>query len=76
MSNPRIELLYTYLVAWYVMHCPSLMTVAYTDFKPFFAEVRALDLAACLYLLYLEGHPERLELSVGSMPSRYSGYIM
>jgi len=25
--NPRIELPYTYLMAWYVMHCPSLMTV-------------------------------------------------
>ena len=24
--NPRIELPYTYLMAWYVMHCPSLMT--------------------------------------------------
>ena len=24
--NPRIELPYTYLLAWYVMHCPSLMT--------------------------------------------------
>jgi len=37
MLNPRIELSYTYLVAWYVMHCPSLMMVAYTseDFVPF-----------------------------------------
>ena len=25
--NPRIELPYTYLTAWYVMHCPSLMTL-------------------------------------------------
>ena len=25
--NPRIELPYMYLMAWYVMHCPSLMTV-------------------------------------------------
>jgi len=25
-SNPRIELPYTYLMAWYAMHCPSLMT--------------------------------------------------
>ena len=24
--NPRVELPYTYLMAWYVMHCPSLMT--------------------------------------------------
>ena len=37
VSNPRIELLYTYLVAGYVMHYPSLMTAAYTseDFVPF-----------------------------------------
>ena len=25
--KPRIELPYTYPMAWYVMHCPSLMTV-------------------------------------------------
>jgi len=31
VPNPKIELLYTYLVAWYVMHCPSLMTSAYTS---------------------------------------------
>ena len=24
--NPRVELSYMYLMAWYVMHCPSLMT--------------------------------------------------
>ena len=24
--NPRVELPYMYLMAWYVMHCPSLMT--------------------------------------------------
>jgi len=24
--NPRVELPYTYLMAWYVMHCLSLMT--------------------------------------------------
>jgi len=36
MHNPRIELSYTYLVAWYVMHCPSLMTIvsASEDFVP------------------------------------------
>ena len=31
VPNPRIKLLHTYLVAWYIMHCPSLMTVAYTS---------------------------------------------
>ena len=37
VPNPRVELLYTNLVAWYVMHCPSLMTFAYTseDFELF-----------------------------------------
>ena len=37
VPNPRIELPYTYLVAWYLIHCSSLMTVAYTsgDFVPF-----------------------------------------
>jgi len=24
-SNPRVELPYTYLMAWYVMHCSSLI---------------------------------------------------
>jgi len=37
VHNPRVELPYTYLVAWYVMHCPSLMTVVHVseDFVPF-----------------------------------------
>ena len=37
MPNPRIELLYTYLMAWYVMHCPYLMITTYTskDFVSF-----------------------------------------
>ena len=26
-SNYRVELPYTYLIAWYVVHCPSLMSV-------------------------------------------------
>jgi len=36
VPNLRIELSYTYLVAWYVMHCPSLMTIvsASEDFVP------------------------------------------
>ena len=36
--NPRVELPYTYLVAWFVMHCPSLMTAispSSSDFVPF-----------------------------------------
>jgi len=35
--SPRVELPCTYLMAWYVMHCPSLMTVvsASEDFIPF-----------------------------------------
>jgi len=40
--NPRIELPDTYLMAWYVMHCPSLMTVVplSAGFVPF---VQKLD---------------------------------
>ena len=37
MPNPRVELPYTYLVAWYVMHYPSLLTVVQVSkgFVPF-----------------------------------------
>ena len=51
--NLRVELPYTYLVAWYVMHCPSLMAVVHTSEDcVIFSEVRALDLTTCLYILY------------------------
>ena len=33
--NPRVKLPYTYLMAWYVMHCPSLMTASSEGFIPF-----------------------------------------
>jgi len=35
--SPRVELPYTYLMAWYIMHCPSLMTAISTSegFTPF-----------------------------------------
>ena len=35
--NSHIELPYTYLIAWYNMHCPSLMLAVYAfeDFVPF-----------------------------------------
>ena len=35
--NRRVELSYTYLIAWYVMHCPTLMTVVYPSegFTPY-----------------------------------------
>lgn len=29
--NPRVELPYTYLMTWFVMYCPSLMTSAPED---------------------------------------------
>jgi len=37
VPNYRNKLSYIYLVAWYVMHCPSLMRAAYAskDFVPF-----------------------------------------
>ena len=35
--SPRVKLPYTYLMAWYIMHCPSLMTAvsASEDFTPY-----------------------------------------
>ena len=44
VTNPRVELPYTYLVAWYIMHCPSLMMAVHAlkDFVPFCAEIGML----------------------------------
>jgi len=39
-------------------------------------EVRALDLAACLYLVHQENHLEWLKLSVSPMPPRHSGHVV
>ena len=35
--NPHVELPYTYFMAWYIMHCPSLMSAVQSseDFMPF-----------------------------------------
>jgi len=35
--NPRVELPYTYFMAWSIMHCPSLISAAQSseDFMPF-----------------------------------------
>ena len=37
VPNLRVELSFTYLVTWYVTHCPSLMTTVHAseDFVPF-----------------------------------------
>ena len=40
--NPRIELPYTYLMTWYIMHCPSLMT-AVPPSKSFVPFVQKLE---------------------------------
>ena len=42
VPNPRVELSYTYLVAWYVMHYPSLMMTVHTseDFVPFLRKLK------------------------------------
>ena len=40
--NPRVELPYTYLMAWYVMHCPSLM-VAVSALEGFVSFVHRLE---------------------------------
>ena len=41
--SSRVELPYTYLMAWYMMHCPSLMTVISVSeaFVPFYSGWRA-----------------------------------
>jgi len=41
--NPWVELSYTYLMAWYVMHCPSLMTLVSRSegFVPFVQRLEA-----------------------------------
>ena len=45
VPNLRIEFPYTYLVAWYVMHCPSLKTSAYAseDFLPYLQKLERLS---------------------------------
>jgi hypothetical protein len=42
--KPRVELPYTYLVAWYVMHCPTLMSAvqAYEADIPFVQKLECL----------------------------------
>ena len=42
--NPRVELPYTYLIALYVMHCPSLMTAVSPSegFVPFVQRLESL----------------------------------
>jgi len=42
MPNPRVELPYTYLMAWYVMHSPSLMSAvqASEDFVSFVQKLK------------------------------------
>jgi len=54
VPNPRVELSYTYLVAWYVMHCPSLMTAMHTskDFMPFFQKL-ARSSSQHTYMFYI-----------------------
>ena len=53
-SSPRVELPYTYLMAWYVMHCPSLMTAvsASEGFTPY---VQRLENSGWLqnYMFYI-----------------------
>ena len=56
VSNPRVELPYAYLVAWYVMHCPSLMTAAHTseDFVPFLQKLECSTWQHA-YIFYIRG---------------------
>ena len=52
--NPRIKLPYTYLMAWYVMHCPPLMTTVPLSegFVPF---VQRLENSSwsCYYMFFV-----------------------
>jgi len=41
-ANPRVKLPYMYLMAWYVMHCPSLMT-AVSPSEGFISFVQKLE---------------------------------
>jgi len=38
--SPRVELPYKYLMAWYVMHCPSLMIVISASYNAPIPQVR------------------------------------
>jgi len=53
VPDPIVELPYTYLVAWYVMHCPSLMMAvqASEDFVPF---LQKLERSNCnIYMFFI-----------------------
>jgi len=52
--NPRIELPYMYLMAWYVIHCPSLMT-AVPSSEGFIPFVQKLENSSwsCYYMFFV-----------------------
>jgi len=52
--SPRVKLPYTYLIAWYVMHCPSLMMTVSAS-EGFTLYVRRLENSGRLryYMLYI-----------------------
>ena len=55
----RVELLYTYLMTWYVIYCPSLITTVYLRrFCTFRAAVGELELAIVLHVLHPEDYSE------------------
>jgi len=62
----RVELLYTYLMTWYVMHCLSLMTTISDSegFVPFSSDWKP-QLVAALHILYPEDYFEWSQLPTG-----------
>ena len=71
--NPRIELPYTYLIAWYVMHCSSLMTTVPSSegFVPFVQKLENSSWSH-YYMFFvrksiLKIHSEHFELSARSL---------
>lgn len=55
MLNPQVEIPYTYLMAWLIMHCPFLMTAAdyYPMNKPFFMEMYEHSIWMSHYMLVI-----------------------
>ena len=59
VPNPRVELPFTYLMAWYFMHCLSLMTTVYTS-KEFMPFLQKLEHSTWQYIIYsILGEPFR-----------------
>jgi len=45
--NPRVELLYTYMADWYVVHCPTLMSAVQESNVAFLPFIQKLERSKC-----------------------------